>query len=304
MRVFNALRGSCYTHDSPEPMPIAAIISKPNKPELKQVISSVVDWLETHGYQAVLDPISAGYCPGCQQKAREKLHAEKLAFAIVLGGDGTLLAAARALAHAGVPLLAVNLGSLGFLTEVALSELHTHLESIIKQCCIIEERSMLHCQLLRNGVVVNQYDALNDVVLKTTAARLADFELSINRQRVTDYKADALIVATPTGSTAYSLAAGGPILAPGVKALLITPVSPHALTHRPLVVQEGSKIAITASVGPEEGFLTIDGQVSVPIESGDCVECELAKYRVKLLREKDGQKFFDVLRSKLHWGER
>ena len=163
---------------------------------------------------------------------------------------------------------------------------------------------MLHCQLIRSGEVVNQYEALNDVVLKATAARLADFELSINGHRVTDYKADALIVATPTGSTAYSLAAGGPILAPSVKALLITPVSPHALTHRPLVVEESSRIAITASVGKEEGFLTVDGQVSVPIESGDRVECALAKDRVKLLREKDGQKFFDVLRTKLHWGER
>jgi len=285
-------------------MPTAAIISKPNKTELKQVISGVVDWLGKHGYQPVLDPVSAGYFPQCQQKSREQLHSERLDFAIVLGGDGTLLAAARALAHAGVPLLAVNLGSLGFLTEVSLSELYVHLESITRHCCMIEERSMLHCRLIRRGEVVNQYDALNDVVLKATAARLADFELSISGHRVTDYKADALIVATPTGSTAYSLAAGGPILAPGVKALLITPVSPHALTHRPLVVEESSKIAITASVGKEEGFLTVDGQVSVPIESGDRVECALAKDRVKLLREKDGQTFFDVLHSKLHWGER
>ena len=285
-------------------MPTAAIISKPNKAELKQVISGVVDWLEKHGYQAVLDPVSAGYVPRCQQKSREQLHSEKPDFAIVLGGDGTLLAAARALAHAGVPLLAVNLGSLGFLTEVSLSELFAHLESITRHCCMIEERSMLHCRLIRGGEVVNEYDGLNDVVLKATAARLADFELGINGHRVTDYKADALIVATPTGSTAYSLAAGGPILAPSVRALLITPVSPHALTHRPLVVEESSKIAITASVGKEEGFLTVDGQVSVPIESGDRVECALAKDRVKLLREKDGQKFFDVLRGKLHWGER
>ncbi|HVH85620.1 MAG TPA: NAD(+)/NADH kinase [Terriglobales bacterium] len=285
-------------------MPIAAIISKPNKPELKQVIAGLVDWLERHGYQALLDPISAGYVSGCEQKSREQLHAQRPEFAIVLGGDGTLLAAARALAHAGVPLLAVNLGSLGFLTEVQLSELYIHLESITKRCCVVEERSMLHGRLMRNGVVQHQYEALNDVVLKATAARLADFELSINGHRVTDYKADALIVATPTGSTAYSLAAGGPILAPGVKALLITPVSPHALTHRPLVVEESSKIAITVSVGPEEGFLTVDGQVSVPIESGDRLECELAKHRVKLMREKDGQKFFDVLRTKLHWGER
>ena len=198
----------------------------------------------------------------------------------------------------------MSLGSLGFLTEIPLSELYVHLESIIQQCCVVDERSMLHCRLIREGKIVHECEALNDVVVKATAARLADFELSINGYRVTDYKADALIVATPTGSTAYSLAAGGPILAPGVKALVITPVSPHSLTHRPIVVEESSKVLVEIFVGQEEGFLTMDGQLSIPIQSGDRVECELAKYRVKLMRQKNGQKFFDVLRSKLHWGER
>lgn len=285
-------------------MPIVAIISKPNKPELTELVPRVVEWLERRGFEAVLDHVSAGYCGGVRQASRDHLHNLKPEFAIVLGGDGTLLAAARALAHSQVPLLAVNLGSLGFLAEVSLSELYTHLESITKQCCIFEERSMLHCRLIRGGAVKEEHEALNDVVIKATAARLADFELSINGQRVTDYKADALIVATPTGSTAYSLAAGGPILAPNVKALVVTPVSPHALTHRPLVIEESSKLAVAVAVGQEEGFLTVDGQVSIPIESGDRVECELGRFRVKLLREKDGQKFFEVLRSKLHWGER
>jgi NAD+ kinase len=285
-------------------MPSAAIISKPNKPELKELVSGVVDWLERHGYQVVLDPVSSSHVSGCECASRDQLHNYKLDFAVVLGGDGTLLAAARALAHAEVPLLAVNLGSLGFLTEISLSELYEHLESITKQCCVVDERSMLHCRLIRGGKIVHECEALNDVVMKATAARLANFELSINGYRVTDYKADALIVATPTGSTAYSLAAGGPILAPGVKALVITPVSPHSLTHRPIVVEESSKVAVTVSVGQEEGFLTVDGQVSVPIASDDRVECELAKYHVKLIRQKNGQKFFDVLRSKLHWGER
>lgn len=285
-------------------MPSAAVISKPNKPELKQLVSGVVDWLERHGYQVVLDPVSSSHVSGCKCASREQLHNYKLDFAVVLGGDGTLLAAARALAHANVPLLAVNLGSLGFLTEIPLAELYEHLESITKQCCVVDERSMLHCRLYRDDKVVHDCEALNDVVMKATAARLADFELSINGFRVTNYKADALIVATPTGSTAYSLAAGGPILAPGVKALVITPVSPHSLTHRPIVVEESSRVVVTMSVGQEEGFLTTDGQVSIPIRSGDRVECALAKYRVKLLRQQNGQKFFDVLRSKLHWGER
>ena len=285
-------------------MPVAAIISKPNKPELKEVISGVIEWLGKHGYEAALDPVSAGYFSAGRRVSREELYSLKPQFAVVLGGDGTLLAAARALAHSQVPLLAVNLGSLGFLTEVSLSEIYAHLESITQQCCIFDERSMLHCRLIRGGAVVQEQEALNDVVIKATAARLADFELSINGQRVTDYKADALIIATPTGSTAYSLAAGGPILAPSVKALVVTPVSPHALTHRPLVVEETSKIVVNVEVGKEEGFLTADGQVSIPIESGDRIECELGQCRVRLLRGKDGQKFFEVLRTKLHWGER
>jgi NAD+ kinase len=285
-------------------MPTAAIVSKPNKPELREVLTGVIDWLGAHGYEVLLDQCSAAYIKGLPQADREQLHTYKPEFAVVLGGDGTLLAAARAFARARIPLLAVNLGSLGFLTEISLGELYAHLQSITEQCCIIDERAMLHCRLIRNGKVEHEHDALNDVVMKATAARLADFELSVNGQRVTDYKADALIVATPTGSTAYSLAAGGPILVPSVKAFLITPVSPHALTHRPLVVEESSKISVIVSVGPEEGFLAMDGQVSVPIKSGDCVECELAQHRVRLIRECDGQKFFDVLRTKLHWGER
>ena len=285
-------------------MPTVAIISKPNKPELREVLAGVIEWLREHGYEVVLDPHSCSYISGLKQARREHLHGHHPDFAVVLGGDGTLLAAARAFAHARVPLLAVNLGSLGFLTEVSLNELYVHLRSITENACVIDERAMLHCRLIRKGAVEFDHDALNDVVMKATAARLADFELSVDGQRVTDYKADALIVATPTGSTAYSLAAGGPILVPSVKAFLVTPVSPHALTHRPLIVEESSKISVVVSVGPEEGFLAMDGQVSVPIKSGDRVECELAQYRVRLMRRKNGQPFFDVLRRKLHWGER
>jgi NAD+ kinase len=285
-------------------MPTVAIISKPNKPELAEVVGGVIEWLHRRHYEIVLDRESAEYIDPSRATPREQLAAHKPEFAVVLGGDGTLLAASRALAHAGVPLLAVNLGSLGFLTEVSLEELYTQLRSITERCCMVDERSMLHCRLVRGAKVMHENEALNDVVLKGTAARLADFELSIDGHRVTDYKADALIIATPTGSTAYSLAAGGPILVPSVKAFLITPVSPHALTHRPLVIEESSKISITVSVGQEQGFLAMDGQVSIPIESGDCIECQLAECRVKLMRERNGQKFFDVLRSKLHWGER
>jgi NAD+ kinase len=285
-------------------MPTAAIISKPNKPELAEVLAGVVDWLRRHKYNIVVDQESAGYLAGEQQVPREELSAHNPDFAIVMGGDGTLLAAARAVAHAGIPLLAVNLGSLGFLTEVSLSELYEHLRSIADRCCVIDERAMLHCTLWRNGTVAGEYDALNDVVLRSTAARLADFDLSIDSHHVADYKADALIIATPTGSTAYSLAAGGPILVPSVRAFVITPVSPHALTHRPLVVEESSRIMISVLMGQEEASLALDGQVSIALESEDRVECRLAEDRVKLVRTSNGYKFFEILRNKLHWGER
>src|SRR5437762_13937088 len=143
-------------------MPSAAVISKPSKPELKQLVSGVVDWLERHGYQVVLDPVSSSHVSGSKCASREQLHNYKLDFAVVLGGDGTLLAAARALAHAHVPLLAVNLGSLGFLTEVSMSELYEHLASITQRCCVVDERSMLHCRLIRNGIVQHEDEALND----------------------------------------------------------------------------------------------------------------------------------------------
>lgn len=285
-------------------MPTVAIITKPNKPELTEVLAGVIDWLERHGYAVVLDPCSASYIHGHQQAPREQLYKHKPEFAIVLGGDGTLLAAARAVVHSGIPLLAVNLGTLGFLTEVSLSELYEHLGSVADRCCVIDERSMLHCRLIRGKEVLHEHEALNDVVVKATAPRLADFEVTVDGHRVADYKADALIIATSTGSTAYSLAAGGPILVPSVRAFVITPVSPHALTHRPLVIEDSSKIAMTINVGQEEAFLSTDGQVSVPVRTGDRVECELAQCRVKLMRAKNGHKFFDVLRSKLHWGER
>ncbi|PYX87662.1 MAG: NAD(+) kinase, partial [Acidobacteria bacterium] len=223
---------------------------------------------------------------------------------IVLGGDGTLLAAARAVAHAQIPILAVNLGSLGFLTEVALGELYPTLEAVHENRCGTERRAMLHCQLVRAGKCVAEYSALNDVVAgKGTIARMADFDLFLNGVLICNYKADGLILATPTGSTAYSLASGGPILVPNVDAFVITPVSPHSLTNRPLVVHDSAQFEIRVKTTPEESYLTVDGQVGTPLCAGDRVICKKSSDHVILLRLKD-RNFFDVLRTKLKWGER
>ena len=282
----------------------AAIISKPTKPELSRIAPEVAEWLRAHGYKVFIDPETAAYIPGSTNIVeREKLAEVAPEFVVVLGGDGTLLSAARAVACAGVPVLGINLGSLGFLTEVPLSELYSTLEAIEQGHCSVEARSMLHCRLERRGQVIAEHRALNDVVVnKSAIARLANFDLFIDKVFVSNYKADGLIVSTPTGSTAYSLAAGGPILTPSVEAFVITPVSPHALTHRTLVVRDTSEIVIENKSGQEEAFLSIDGQIGMPVLEGDLVHCWKSEYRVKLLRMR--KTFFDVLRTKLKWGQR
>ncbi len=193
----------------------------------------------------MVDPETAPHAPGLEVMPREQMASRPLNFVIVLGGDGTLLSAARAVSKAGIPVLGVNLGSLGFLTEVPLDDLYPTLESIEQSCCNVETRSMVHCEVFRKNVCVGSYDGLNDVVVgKGTIARLNHCDVSIDGVFVSSYQADSLIVSTATGSTAYSLAAGGPILMPSVDAFVVTPVSEHSLTHRPLVVRDTSEIDI------------------------------------------------------------
>jgi|SRR5579864_3408852 len=282
---------------------LVAIISKPGQPEIGKIIDRLGDWLRAHDFSFVVDQETAEQASGCHAVERDSIAARKPEFVIVLGGDGTLLAAARVVSKAGVPILAVNLGSLGFLTEVPLSELFPTLEAMHEERSRIERRAMLHCQLVRAGKCIGEWDALNDVVVsKSTIARIADFDVQLDGAFISNYKADALIVSSPTGSTAYSLAAGGPILAPDVAAFVITPVSPHALTNRPLVVRDSANIAI--QVKSSEGmFLTVDGQVGKPLEAGDQVECSKSKSQVQLFRQQN-KTFFDVLRQKLKWGQR
>jgi NAD+ kinase len=214
-----------------------------------------------------------------------------------------LLSAARAVCHAGTLILGVNLGTLGFLTELALPDLYPALEAIEKGKYVVDSRAMLSCCLLRGGKAVATHIALNDVVIsKGNIARLNHFELFVDKEFVSSYKADALIVASPTGSTAYSLGAGGPILKPDVDAFVITPVSPHGLTHRPVVVRDSVEIEIQVKTGEEEAYLSMDGQVGMPVNDGDSVRCVKAEFPAKLLRFK--KTFFEVLSTKLKWGER
>jgi NAD+ kinase len=279
------------------------IISKPNKPELAPIVQQLTKWLSDNEYQIVVDGYTAPFASGVEVVERDEMSARALNFVVVLGGDGTLLAAARAVAKANIPILGVNLGTLGFLTEVPKEELFATLQGIEASCCNLEIRSMVHCQVMRKEACVGTFDALNDVVVgKGTIARLNHCDVYVDGEFVSSYQADSIIVCTPTGSTAYSLAAGGPILMPSVEGFLITPVSAHSLSHRPLVVRDSAKIEIVARTGHDEAYLSIDGQVGMPVYDGDRVLCRKSDYQVKLLRIKGT--FFDVLHSKLKWGQR
>jgi len=281
----------------------AAIISKPGKAELAQIVPPLLAWFREHQYEVVVDPETAPHAHGFEALPREAMASRPLNFVVVLGGDGTLLSAARAVSKAGIPVLGVNLGSLGFLTEVPLEDLYSTLQGIEVGCCNVEERSMVHCEVLRKDVCVGSYDALNDVVVgKGTIARLNHCDVYIDRVFVSSYQADSLIVSTPTGSTAYSLASGGPILMPSVDAFVVTPVSAHSLTHRPLVVRDTAEIEIVVKTGEEETYLSIDGQIGMPLLDGDRIHCRKSQYQVKLLHTHGT--FFDVLRAKLKWGQR
>jgi NAD+ kinase len=282
----------------------ASIISKQGKPELERMVREVAGWLTSHGYEITVDSVTREFWPDAPSAEREELVDNNPDFVVVLGGDGTLLATARNVARAGIPILGVNLGSLGFLTEIRQDEIRKALEAVDAGNCEFSLRGMLQCRVCRNGNCVAEYNALNDVVMNQRAvARITDFEVMVNGRFVSQYRADGLIIATPTGSTAYSLAAGGPIVSPEVSGFLITPVASHALTNRPLVVRDTAVIQVKMIVTREQAYLTVDGQQGEPLQEGDIVECSKSEFKVKLFKFPE-RSFFDVLRTKLKWGER
>jgi NAD+ kinase len=285
------------------PLKTAAIISRPGRPEVAQGMPALLTWLGKHGYKAIIDPETSNYIAGQEVVPRAQMASRPLDLVIVLGGDGTLLSAARITAAVDVPLLGVNLGSLGFLTEVPLQSLYSMLDAIAEGRAPVERRSLMQCELLRGDAVRGSYLVFNDAVVnKTALARLNMYDLYIDKVFVSSYRADGMIVATPTGSTAYSLSAGGPVLMPTVKAIVITPVAPHSLTHRPLVVPDSVEIEILLRSEEEVAYLSLDGQPGLDLRDGDRVRCRRSEHQVNLFRT--GTDFFQVLRSKLKWGER
>lgn len=285
------------------PHKTAAIISRPERSEVAKILPGLLAWLTEHGYTVIIDAQTSNYIQGPEIVPRGEMASRALDLVIVLGGDGTLLSAARVTAAVDVPLLGVNLGSLGFLTEVPLPALYPMLEAIVQGRATVEHRSLMQVELLRGDEVRGSHLVFNDAVVnKTALARLNTYDLFIDKAFVSSYRADGMIVATPTGSTAYSLSAGGPVLMPSVKAFVVTPVAPHSLTHRPLVAPDSVEIEIVLRSEQEFAYLSLDGQPGFDLRDGDRVRCRRSEHEVNLFRT--GTDFFHVLRNKLKWGER
>ena len=278
------------------------IISKPDVTSGGEIVPKLAGWLHERGIRIRMDQETAFYT-GAAGLPRVEVP-EGCDLIVVLGGDGTLLSAARAIGKREIPLFPVNLGGLGFLTAIAIDELYPELERAFRKELRISRRKFLTVDLIREGEIAATFEALNDAVLsKSSIARIMDLEAYVDGQLVCAYKADGLIVATPTGSTAYSLSAGGPIIFPTVPAICITPICPHTLTNRPVLVPETSVIRLVSRTQEEGAYLTIDGQVGAPIQHGDELVCRSSLYSLLLIRP-PRMRFFDVLRSKLKWGER
>jgi NAD+ kinase len=271
-------------------------------PKAHEAVRKLSKWLSSRSKKVFLDNKSAtalkteGYDPVDIPS--------RVDMVIVLGGDGTLLSAARLVADSkkNVPIFGVNLGSLGFMAEVTLNELYANLEKALAGKLEAEERMMLTAGVIRGNRRVSSYTVLNDAVInKGALARMMMLEVSVNDDHVTTLKADGLILSTPTGSTAYSLSAGGPIIEPTIHCFVLTPICPHTLSNRPIVLPDNVTVRVRLVSRSEDVALTLDGQLGCPLRRYDVIEVRKAKYRVKLIKH-PAKNYFEILRTKLGWG--
>ncbi|HKW90043.1 MAG TPA: NAD(+)/NADH kinase [Candidatus Acidoferrales bacterium] len=280
------------------------ILSKPRKEEICAIVPRLAEWLRHRKVEVLFDSVAAACFSPHEKETKPDEMAARADLLIVLGGDGTLLAAARQVTEREVPILAVNLGGMGFMTSVTLEETFPLLEIVFAGKHRLSPRMMLHAEVQRGGTIIKQQRALNDaVVAKAAMSRILDFDVFSDGEFLARYRADGLIVSTPTGSTAYSLAAGGPILVPVLHAFVLTPICPHMLTNRPLVLPDTVKLELDFGALDDPAYLTLDGQVGVELKSGDRIVITKSSSRVMLVRPQE-KTFFKVLRSKLRWGQR
>lgn len=282
---------------------IYGIIANTGKKELFEMLPDLVSWLEKHDNSVILetDIISSvkNELKGIESADRDSI-ASKCGFILALGGDGTILAASRAVGSSGVPIAGINLGGLGFLAEVAVEEIYERLELIQKGEYLVEERMVLEAVV--DDDKETHFRALNDIVIERRfSSRMMSISVKVDGSFFNDYTADGIIIATPTGSTAYSLSAGGPIIVPPLQAMVVTPISPHSLSQRPVVLKPDSSIDISFKNAPEEMLLSMDGQTSVKIRKDQSVSVVRAENDIKLIKWKD-KSYFDTLRAKLNWG--
>jgi len=279
------------------------IVAKRNQPKSLALARRLSTWLRRRRRSVLLDAEAATALRLPDGVSKQEMM-ERADLVVVLGGDGTLLSVARHSGARRVPILGVNLGGLGFLTDVRPEQVFAGLERVLAGQYRLERRSMLDAATIRGGKVLRRFQALNDVVInKGALARILDLETSVDGVPLCTYKADGLILATPSGSTAYSLSAGGAIVEPSVGVLLLSPICPHTLTQRPIVLPERSHVRVAVRSPDEDVVLTVDGQEGMALENHDVVEVRPSKHRVLLVRS-PAHSFFERLRTKLRWGER
>lgn len=286
----------------PEAPRIVGLVVKRNGAEAEELARVIAARLAGRGVEVLVEPAFTG---AVGARAVEKPAMVATAdLVIVLGGDGTLLSVARLVGERELRVLGVNLGGLGFLTEVSTSEALAAIDRVFAGTFQLDRRSTLAVRVRRRGALVAASQVLNDAVInKSALARIIDLRTSVDGEYLCVYKADGLIVATPTGSTAYSLSAGGPVVSPGVGVILLSPICPHTLTQRPLVVPDSALVAVELSAPDQDVVLTLDGQEGIPLADGDVIEIAKSPHVVALVRT-GGRGFHSVLREKLHWGER
>lgn len=280
-----------------------AVFAKVHDPRCQDVAVELFSWLQERSCQPLLEAHLARHL-GCDGVAADEIIS-RADMVVVLGGDGTLISTARIIGERDIPILGVNLGSLGFLTEIALDELYPALEKCLTGDFRVSERLMLRAVVERDGRETASHLVLNDVVInKGALARIVDLKTKVNSVDLATFKADGLIISTPTGSTGYSLSAGGPIINPSMNCIVITPICPHTLTNRPIVIDDGSIVDITvSSLDDEDIYLTLDGQVGLELRSGDRINVSRANHTAKLVMSEE-RDYYAVLRTKLKWGER